>query len=294
MNIYICSLLSKKNFKFLNSHLKSLNRLKIPSNCKLKMIFVLNPKVYFIRNLLKKSLDRIDFLTIKSVKDNIPDSRNVFLKFLRNKNVQYAGFVDDDCLIDKNWLLNMIKFIDRNNCDIVGGPQYHEVKNKVFKNYYDILEPIRDHGQLVSWIATNNCFFSKKIFSNPKVFFDSKFASLGGSDQLFFTKLNKKRFVIKWNKKSFVTENCNPKREKKVWFLKRNLRYGYSGNLIDKKIYGKISLMIIVLKLFYLISVALSLIFIPSRKNYIKVSFLLLKATGRFIGLLNYKPKRYI
>ena len=37
MNIYICSLISKKNIKFLNAHLKSLNSLKIPSNYKFKM-----------------------------------------------------------------------------------------------------------------------------------------------------------------------------------------------------------------------------------------------------------------
>ena len=58
--------------------------------------------------------------------------------------------------------------------------------------------------------------------------------------KLFFRKLNKKKFIIKWNKKSFITENFNPQREKNTWFIKRNLRYGYSGNLIDKKIYGKI------------------------------------------------------
>ena len=294
MNIYICSLISKKNLKFLNSHLKSLNILKIPKNCKLKIIFVLNPKIYISKNSFKYFLNKIDYSIVTSIKDNIPDSRNVFLKFLKNKNVQYAGFVDDDCVIDKNWLSNMIKFIDQNNCDIVGGPQYHEVKDKVFKNYYDVLEPIRHHGQLVSWVATNNCIFSKKVFSKSKVFFDPKFASIGGSDQLFFSKLNKKKFVIRWNKKSFITEKFNFEREKKSWFLKRNLRYGYSGNLIDKKIYGKISLMIIVIKLFYLISIASFLLFFPSRKNYIKVSFLFLRATGRLIGLLNYKPKKYI
>ena len=132
MNIYICSLLSKKNLKFLNSHLNSLNKLKIPGNCKLKIIFVLSPKINVTKNLLKRFLNKIDYSIIESIKDNIPYSRNVFLKFLKNKNVQYAGFVDDDCVIDENWLLNMIKFFDQNNCDIVGGPQYHDVKNKVF------------------------------------------------------------------------------------------------------------------------------------------------------------------
>ena len=104
MNIYICSLLSKKNLKFLSSHLKSLNKLKIPGNCKLKIIFVINPKIYIVKNLLKNFLVDIDYLILESIKDNIPESRNVFLKFLRNKNVQYAGFIDDDCIINKYWL----------------------------------------------------------------------------------------------------------------------------------------------------------------------------------------------
>ena len=82
MNIYICSLLSKKNFKFLNSHLKSLNKLKIPGNCKLKIIFVLSPKIYMSQKVYKKRfLNKIDYSIIESIKDNIPYSRNVFLKF---------------------------------------------------------------------------------------------------------------------------------------------------------------------------------------------------------------------
>ena len=61
-----------------------------------------------------------------------------------------------------------------------------------------------------------------------------------------------------------------------------------------KKYLGKKGVIIILIKLFYLISAALFFILIPSRKNYIKASFLFQRASGRFIGLLNYKPKRYI
>lgn len=294
MNIHICSLLSKKNLKFLSSHLKSLNKLKIPGNCKLKIVFVMSPKINITKNLLKNFLVDIDYFILKSVKDNIPESRNVFLKFLKNKNVQYAGFIDDDCIIDKNWLLNMIKFINQNNCDIAGGPQYHDIKNKTFKNFYDLLEPVRYHGQLVRWVATNNCFFSNKVFNKTNVLFDKKFARVGGSDQLFFSKLNKKKFIIKWNTKSFITENYDLKREKKKWFFRRNFRYGYSGNLIDKKIYGKISLLIIIMKILYLVSISLFFLLIVSRKNYLRACFLFLRAIGRFVGLFNYKPKKYI
>ena len=53
----------------------------------------------------------------------------------------------------------MIKFYNHQNCDIIGGPQRHEIKNPRFKDFYHELEPKRIHGELVSWVATNNCFF---------------------------------------------------------------------------------------------------------------------------------------
>ena len=134
------------------------------------MVFVINPKIYFTRNLLKNLLNDKDYSILLSVKDNIPDSRNVFLKFIKNKDFQYAGFLDDDCLVDINWLLNMMKFVNQNDCDIVGGPQKHKVKNDIFTDYYNCLEPDRSHGKSVKWIATNNCFFSKKILLRQKFF----------------------------------------------------------------------------------------------------------------------------
>jgi len=48
------------------------------------------------------------------------------------------------------------------------------------------------------------------------------------------------------------------------------------------------------MKLLYLMGNAFLLIIIPYRKNYIKALFLLFKASGRIMGLFNYKPKKYI
>ena len=70
--------------------------------------------IVIFRNFLKSILSNVDYSILESAKDNIPESRNVFLKFLKNKNVKYAGFIDDDCFVDKDWLLNMIKFISKN------------------------------------------------------------------------------------------------------------------------------------------------------------------------------------
>ena len=55
MKIYICILISKKNIKFLNFLLNSLNQLKIPNNYKLEIIFIIESELILYGNLIKKN-----------------------------------------------------------------------------------------------------------------------------------------------------------------------------------------------------------------------------------------------
>ena len=93
---------------------------------------------------------------------------------------------------------------------------------------------------------------------------------------------------------SFTTEKFQPNRENNKWFIKRNLRFGYSGNIIDKKNYGNLSIIVVFMKIFYFLFYSVALLFIPTRKNYIKSLFFFLRVIGRVIGLFNYKPRKYI
>ncbi len=294
MRVYLCILISEKNIKFLNVLLNSLNNIEIPKNYNLQLVFVMNTKIFFCKNTIKKVLNKINYSILSCKKDNIPASRNIFLKFLKDRNFKYAGFLDDDCVINRNWLLSMTKFIAHQKCDIVGGPQKHQVKNEKIKDYYEILEPNRFHGQKIKWVATNNCFFSEKILKKTNFFFDEKLSAYGGSDQLFFRNFYKKDFIIKWNSFALVTEQYQIGRECKSWFLKRNFRYGYSGNKIDEKIHGKFSSIIILSKMIFLLFCAILYIFFPNKKNYLKSLFFICRFSGRFAGLFHYKPRKYI
>ena len=296
MKIFLCILISKKNQKFLSLLFKSLNSLKRNLNYNLNIIFIIQKKNIFFEKFLKKKLSKnVKYKIIKSSKNSIPYSRNLYLKYIRKKTFKYGGFLDDDCSIDKSWLINMIKFINSNKCDVVGGPQRHIVKKKKFKIFFDLIEPKRKHKKVVDWIATNNSFFKSKVIKNNQIKFDEKLANYGGSDQLFFQLLSKKKYVIRWNTNSIVYENYQANREKNKWFFKRNLRYGYSGNIIDFKIYGRfVGLIIILLKIIFLIIQSLIFIFIPKNFNYLKSYFFLIRAAGRIIGIFNYNPKKYI
>jgi len=296
MKIFLCILISKKNEKFLRVLLKSLNSLKLNLNYRLNIVFIIQNKNFFFEKFAKKKLSKkIKYKIIKSSKNSIPFSRNLYLNYIRKKTFKYGGFLDDDCIIDKSWLVNMIKFMDINKCDIAGGPQKHIVKKNKFKIFFDLIEPKRKNEEIVDWVATNNSFFKSKIIKDSKINFDEQLANYGGSDQLFFKLLSKKKYVMKWNSNSLVYENYHANREKNKWFFKRNLRYGYSGNIIDLKSYGGfIGIFIIFLKIIFLIIQSMIFICIPSNSNRLKSYFSFIRALGRILGIFSYNPKKYI
>ena len=48
------------------------------------------------------------------------NSKNI--KYL-TVNINYIGFIDDDCRVDKGWLKNHLTTFKKINCDISTGPQ---------------------------------------------------------------------------------------------------------------------------------------------------------------------------
>ena len=190
----------------------------------------------------------------------------------------------------------MIKFIQKTKCDIVGGPQLHKVKNRFYLKLFNLIEPNKKHGQEIDWIATNNSFIKSEILKDKRILFDEKLKDIGGSDQLFFKKLHQLNFECRWNRTSEVIENIQPERENILWFIKRNLRYGYSGNYIDRSIYGGLNGTIVsVLKSIYLFFLSfIFILLVLNKQNFYKALFFFFRSMGRILGLLNYIPKKYI
>ena len=297
MKIYIGICLSKKNSRYLNIFLDSLVKIEKLNNSNLSFVFILEKKNIDSKYIINKKLSKKhNYRIILTNKSGIPECRNVFIRFLMKNSSDYAGFIDDDCVISSKWLINMVKFIKKNNCDIVGGPQYHKTTNKYFSHLFRLIEPQRNHNQSVKWIATNNSFFKSSIIKETKIRFDENLNKVGGSDQLFFKKLILKNKICKWNLNSFVTETIQEERENLVWFLKRNLRYGYSGNYIDKSIHGKIlgTIINIFKAVFYLLLSIFYFMTFFLNKNLFKSLFYLFRSLGRFLGCFNYIPKKYI
>ncbi len=297
MKIAICICFSKKNESHHNKILNDLNTLKIPEKYNLSFYLVTNNSPAKLINLKKKIITnkKINIFILNSIKKDIPNTRNIFLLKIKKENLDYIGFLDDDCKINRDWIFLMTNFITKYKCDIVGGPQYHGFSNIKYKKLYKILEPSNSNKQKIKWIATNNCFFKKKILDKTNLIFNKNLKNIGGSDQLFFAKLKKKGFSIMWNSKASVEEYPQIQRENYNWFLKRNFRYGYSGLIIDKSIYGeKVGYFMNILKSVYLYFLSLiNLFFIFKKNNYIKALFYFFKASGRLVSMFGYKINKY-
>ena len=83
-------------------------------------------------NIIKKykTNTKLKILQKNEKKRGIVNARNKCLKISKFIKPKYIAFIDDDCKVNKNWLKNIFKLINKVKADIVTGPQKYEQKNK--------------------------------------------------------------------------------------------------------------------------------------------------------------------
>lgn len=225
---------------------------------------------YFEMRLIKKNLGNINFKIDYESKRGVSNARNKVLKILKKNNYEYILFLDDDCVVKSDFLINHLNFINKEKCDIVGGPLLYQSKKDLFKAFDRNLS----HSSEVSWVSTNNVIFKGKILLK-NIIFSKTVSKYGfGEDQFFFLKYNSLGFKIKWNKNP-VYESVN-KNMNLEWFLDRNYKYGLTGALIEKELHGKYGFITNLLKSFYYLIKSIFYLFIiplnPSLNFYLLLS----------------------
>jgi succinoglycan biosynthesis protein ExoM len=229
INFLICT---NGNFKNLRKCLLSINNLNYNYNIKIILIDN-NPKLN-TKNRIKKIFlkKNISLILSEELRRGIPYARNKSLNISKKNKSIFTAFIDDDCIVPKDWLKQMLKTIYEKKAQIITGPQIPLSKNL----YEQALVRKCKHRSYVKWAATNNFFMKYNILNNKKLYFDQNL-NKGGSDQLFFLKLSKANKIV-WNNKARVFELPNTKRTNIKWFLLRNIRYGSTSSYIYKTIYG--------------------------------------------------------
>jgi glycosyltransferase involved in cell wall biosynthesis len=144
----------------------------------------------------------------------------------------YVCFVDDDEVVDQNWLANMMRAFDLYAADVVSGPVRSvfvspvprwAVSGKFFGSAPFVT------GQLMRDAATNNIAFRRSALERfGPARFDSRFSEAGGSDIFLTAQLATGGARIVWDDSVVVTEIVPPARCSPSWIQLRAIRTGGS------------------------------------------------------------------
>ncbi len=287
--ILFCICTKNRKLK-LSKNLLSIRNLRDYPKYNIEVILVSNDKANY-SDLLNRFKNNIKINFFRESFPGVVFPRNKILKILRKKKFDYAAFIDDDCVIDKNWLISMMNVIKKKKVDIVAGPQLSKSNNIFLK----IMERNCKNGSRIKWASTNNVFFHSNIIRN-NINFSIQLNKIGGEDQLFFSELFKTGKSFLWNSYAPVYEFRDARRENFRWFFKRNIRYGTSSTIIYRILYGNFNGSFVVLiklisdliKFFINLSKA-----IISRKYFFSSLMYLIRIMGIFLGIFGYQEKEY-
>ena len=188
--------------------------------------------------ILEKYKDKI-----KIIKNNISlgpaRARNMAVKVAEG---QYLAFTDSDCLLDRDWLKELVKGFTQDNVAGVGGSQRvpedeSEFGKKVFK-FMQKIGFITDYlhqtkGKLIPVNHNPSCnvMYKKEIFLKENGFFEGLWP---GEDVELDYRLRKKGYQLFFNPFAIVY-HYRPSNLKS--FLKMMYRYGWAQGFLVKR-YG--------------------------------------------------------
>ncbi len=245
MKLLICICTYNRN-NYLVECVRSISKMIGNKAININIVIVDNSK-NFIVNKIKKKLIKISkykLIFIHEKKRGIVNARNKFLKNTKKFQPNFISFLDDDCVVDKYWLTNILKIKKNYKVEIITGPQlyYKKKQSNNFINYTSFFEKKYNKSLCkVSWAASNNVFIKYSILKKKELFFDNKLNKYGiGEDQLFFSMLKKRGNTILWSENVKVYEKSHPHRADLIWLVKRSFRLGVLGHYVDKEIYGLI------------------------------------------------------
>lgn len=296
--LVICICTYNRN-EVLKECLQSLEKLKNTVKIKITILIIdntINNQSFNLIKKIKKNF-KYDIIQINESKRGVVNARNKALSKLKQLKPYYVSFIDDDCKVNKLWLINILKIIKKNHADIVTGPQiYLERERKI--NYTKFFEKkYKSKIKRVRWAATNNVFFLYSIFEREKLTFDKFLNKFGmGEDQLFFSILDQKGYKIFWSKIVKVYEKNHNHRASIYWLITRSFRLGVLGHYIDKKLYGNFfGYFINYLKAFLYFFYTIIFIFnIFNKNSKIYVLNFLFRFLGKLVGPFIFNKIKFL
>jgi succinoglycan biosynthesis protein ExoM len=141
---------------------------------------------------------------------NISTARNVVLDECRHL-APFVAVMDDDCMPEPGWLVELLEMERSTNADIVTGHRVFgapaDAPKWLVEQPFFSDQPSFEDGSEPGMGPTGNALFSSAWLSSRGVRFDPAFGKAGGEDMVFYAEARKHGAVIRHAAHSVVTED---------------------------------------------------------------------------------------
>lgn len=240
---------NNKNFPFISVVVCTYNRLDLLTSCINSIYSQDYPKSHFELIIIDGgSIDGTKELCKKFPQMRFVIERKFGLAYARNKGAELArgsivAFTDDDCIVDKSWLMCLASgFTKSENIVGVGGPVYPLSPNlipaKIHVNAALGLFYEGNEKKLTDGLITSNVAFKKEIFETIR--FNEKLGVtrrgrlvLSGEDTEFCQKIHDSGYNLLYVPCSKVYHKIHRDRIRVSYMIKRALHSGITKTRIN-------------------------------------------------------------
>ena len=231
--------------KMLKKCLLSLNEVKQPNDIDILLLVAdnstKNPSISVLEEVKKTFSYNLSYLIVKE--KGIVKMRNAILDFAKSESTDYLVFLDDDELVEKNWLVELFQFLIDKKADAVSGMVVRKLPSNtpnwlINAGFFNKVGGYT--GKVLNSASTSNVIIDFKKFTNEwNLRFDERLNFFGSSDNLFFKQAYHKGAKILKNNNAKVTEIFPESRSNEGWLLQRKFRKGVTQIKRENILYGK-------------------------------------------------------
>jgi len=280
--------------EYLKHCLASLLALKTPDEVTLTIVVVDNSPEQSVQAVVETA----GAVYVREANRGLVFARNALLNYVLldhalssssgDQEVDYIGFIDDDEVVEPDWLINMLVAISETKADAVSGPIEIVLPADApgYLKYAYQFSEIKAYRQAKT-LPMGNVFFHTKLVKGG-LRFDPKFNFIGGEDVDFFRRAGESGRVLYRCPQGKIYEYLTPDKASLSAFFRRVLRVSrvhYSQKYPSYSI--KYGLEVCISLLEIMLCVLFAPIFIVSGKIKVKQTKMLGKALGR---ILSRKP----
>lgn len=170
----------------------------------------------------------------------ISQARNAALRAALGEDLHACDavvFVDDDELVEGQWLTELVRVRREFGADVVAGPVLPRFEREapewgVRGGFFGRVR--HETGTQLKRAATGNVLIDAAVLREADAWFDERLGLVGGEDELFFRGLAASGKKIVWADEAVAHEYVGPDRVSVEWVLRRARRLGATSAYVDR------------------------------------------------------------